>query len=159
MSKPTLANISGFTLIEVLLTLAIIMILFGATITVFPSFQVNTDLDISASELIQTMRDARNKSINGEMNDTYGVYLEADKYTLFRGSSYNVSDPNNIVYNIPSTLVINNFNLTGTGTNVIFQKATGRALQTGTVDIGINGGKTREIKIDSSGNVEWKWKP
>ena len=47
---------AGFTLLEVLLSIAIITLIAGIGIPVYLSFQVRNDLDIATAEIVQSAR-------------------------------------------------------------------------------------------------------
>lgn len=58
-----------------------------------------------AEILIGEIRQQQLKTISGDQDSTgvanqYGIYLEAQRYTLFEGSSYNPLASSNIVYDV-----------------------------------------------------------
>jgi len=87
----------GFTLIEIILVLAIFSVLSVAGIESITEFQKSALLRGTSDEFAAALRSARTKSINGELlegekpedfsNDglpIYGVKTDSSSYTLFR---------------------------------------------------------------------------
>ena len=57
----------------------------------------------------------------GRVNsDSYGTYIESDKYVLFHGSSYVSGEPSNFNINLP-----NNMQFTTTGAEIVFSRING----------------------------------
>lgn len=79
---------NGFTLIELMIVIAIAIILIGAMLPVFGNLQSSAQLNESTSQLIQALRIAKERSVSNMNNSSHGIYLEADRYTLYQGSSY-----------------------------------------------------------------------
>ncbi len=147
----------GFTLVEILLAVMTLAMMATVAIIIYPSFQKRVELDLYSSEIIQYLKRARTKALTGEENSNYGVNFEIEKFTLFKGNDYIPENSENEEVILPEILAISDINLTGTGTSVIFEKGTGNALNTGTVNIGIKIGDKRIITVNSIGNVEWEW--
>jgi len=86
--KPKLYDSFGFTLLEILLSVAIMGALAGLSIPVYQSFQVTNDLDIAANTVAQACRKATIMS-QGMANDTsWGVKIQAGSIVIFQGASY-----------------------------------------------------------------------
>ena len=83
----------GFSLLELLITLGLVMILASATIPIYGNFQGSTQINEATMQIIQTIRIARGNSVDGLNNSSFGVYFEInpsanDKCILYQGSSY-----------------------------------------------------------------------
>src|SRR3989344_3019949 len=85
-------KLKGFSLIEVIVVIAILTVLITAPIIAFYSIQKKSDLDNGAQEFASILKLAQNKTLSSENNIQYGVYLDIsvspNKYILFQGSSY-----------------------------------------------------------------------
>ena len=148
-------NNAGFTFIETLIGLAIILIvatIFASSLSVFKE---SGQLDESQSRTIGMLRDARNRTLASEANSSYGVHFEATKIATFRGSAYNPSDSLNEYYILPSLITISNISLVG-GSDVLFQRLSGTTTNSGNVTIQSknNASRTRTITIYRTGNTK-----
>lgn len=78
----------GFTLMELLIVVAIMVILAAVTLPIYNSFFTLAVLDSVKVEIIQNIRLAQTKALAQENDSSFGLYFEATQYTLFQGSSY-----------------------------------------------------------------------
>lgn len=131
MKNSPFSKTSGFTLIEVLTIVSLLStILVFSSINLFSPVQ-KAKLDTTSADINSIIREAQNKAISSDTSgvgatDNYGIHFESDKYVLFKGSSYNVGDPNNFVVNIPEGVVISQINLPSG--NVVFRKLSGEVI-------------------------------
>lgn len=140
----------GFTMIEVLLSVATIIIIAGISVPIFQSFQVRNDLDVAAVEVVQTMRRAQVLSSAVDGDTTWGMYIELGSISLFQGSSYLSRDSSfDESFEVP-------ISVTPSGTSeVVFQKFTGLPVSTGTITLTSSTNETRTITINSKGIIEY----
>lgn len=153
---------SGFTLPELLVIVAILVILTGLAIPTFLHFREESDLNDSAEEIINTLRVAQNKTLASEGASQWGVYFNTStsphQYTLFQGSSYGSrTTSSDEIHKLPQTVEIYEISLWG-GNTALFQRITGFASSTdqiGRVSLRLrtNLTKTRTIEIETSGRV------
>ncbi len=90
----------GFTLVEVIVVMAIVSTLFAISIVSLNTFQQNTFQNTSEDVFISDLKLQQLKSMTGDNNSTssfepFGIHFEANSYTLFRGDTYSASDPEN----------------------------------------------------------------
>jgi prepilin-type N-terminal cleavage/methylation domain-containing protein len=82
---------AGFTLIELMIVMAITAVVFGIVgINVYQP-QGKASLDTTVTTLLSQMREQQLKSMLGDSEETttaqtYGVHFETNTFTLFRGS-------------------------------------------------------------------------
>lgn len=143
----------GFSLLELLVVLAIISIVAAIVTTAFSTYRSNNDLKFAAERGVSMLREARAKSLSSENDMQYGVHFETAQIVLFAGSTYNASDPNNVVYAFPSTIQIFPITLTGGAVDVIFKRLTGETSQDGTVTMSLTAdtSRTKTINIERTG--------
>ncbi len=141
---------SGFTLIEMLLVIAIIAIISGISIPVYQSFQVRNDLDIATASIVQSLRRAAVLSQAVDNDTSWGVYVTSGSLTLFKGTSYATRDSNfDELFDIPLTI-------TPSGVSeIVFTKFTGLPQTTGTITLTSNTNETRTITINAKGMVNY----
>ena len=141
---------AGFTLIEMLLSIAAIGIIAGISIPVYQSFQVRNDLDIATVETVQTLRRGQvlAQAVDGDTG--WGVKIQGGSITLFKGTSYAGRDSNfDEVFDMPGAIVP-----TGV-TEVVFAKFTGLPQAIGTATFISNTNETRTITINAKGMVSY----
>ncbi len=141
---------AGFTFIEVLIVIALLGVIAGFAIPFYQSFQVASNLDNTAQQLVSTLRLAQARAMASESLSDFGVHFESQQYVLFKGNSYNPADPFNESYNIAGTLTISS----GVGSEVVFTAVNGNTTNTGSVQISTSGGKLRTITINEMGMVD-----
>lgn len=138
----------GLTLIEILLSLAIIGIIAGFSVPVYQSFMVRNDLDIATGTVSQVLRYAQTQSQAMHGDSSWGVHIGSGKITLFKGASYVSRDTDyDEETSVPSTISASGL------TEVVFDLLTGEPQTIGTLTISSVNGDIRTIFITSKGVV------
>jgi prepilin-type N-terminal cleavage/methylation domain-containing protein len=141
---------NGFTLLEVLLTVATISILATVSMPVYQSFMVRNDLDIAAAEIAQSLGRAQALSTAMDGDTSWGVRSESGRVVLFRGASYVARDVVfDEVYSVPGSIFPSGVQ------EVVFTKFTGLPASTGAFILTSNTNETRTITINSKGMVAY----
>ncbi|OGY64512.1 MAG: hypothetical protein A3I24_04045 [Candidatus Harrisonbacteria bacterium RIFCSPLOWO2_02_FULL_41_13b] len=115
----------GLTLIEILISIAIIALLGTTVLLSFSGYRQRQVLESSARSLAATLRDANKKAVNQDQGKEWGVHFERaisgrDFYAVFNGPVY--LTPVQLVY-LPPTL---RFIDPASGfKEIIFEKLTG----------------------------------
>lgn len=149
---------SGFTIIELLISVAILLVLASLAIFSTRTLLRQVEIDSTGQNILSTLRLARSKTLASEGETTYGVHFEADKYVLFSGSSYDESAAGNKEYTLNDTEVHSISLNGGPGVvDVIFDRVRGTTSQYGTVSLRLNAdnNQNRTIHINSSGQVSY----
>ncbi len=83
-------NLAGFSLLEVLLTISIMIIVVDLTVPRVVYFYKNQQSKEQIKQLAQTIRLAQALAWSGWQDKSYGVYLDFDnfQYALYQGESY-----------------------------------------------------------------------
>ena len=78
----------GFTLLEIILSIALIGILAASSLFALQNFQINNDLDAALANIIQSLRRAQllSESVSGDSK--WGVKIFSDKVVVFKGDNY-----------------------------------------------------------------------
>lgn len=127
----------GFTLIEILVSVGIIVLLAAGALLSFSKSRNAQNLSTSGQDVLSLLRLAQSKSLAGEDNTSWGVSFPAanpDQYILFRGTSFAASTFQE-TYTVARGIEIANVALAGGGRDVIFKRLTGETDQSGTFDI------------------------
>jgi prepilin-type N-terminal cleavage/methylation domain-containing protein len=78
----------GFSLIEMLLSIAILTILVGVSLPIFGNFQARNDVDLTAQSVMSMVRRAQvySRSVNRDV--AWSVEFQANTITLFAGTNF-----------------------------------------------------------------------
>lgn len=154
----------SFTLFEVLIVVAILVVLTVIALPNFRFFGKESDLNNSTEEIINTLRLAQNKTLASEDASKYGVFFDDStdphQYTLFKTLpplfDYVSRDINSDeIHQISKSVEIYEINLAGGGQEVVFNRLTGETDQFGRVSLRLKSdfSKTRTVGIGSSGKI------
>lgn len=137
----------GFTLFEILVSLAIGMIIFGAVVVSTSAFTRNRHLDSAVDTAVSYLRTAAMRSMQGEGNASHGVSFASGRITLFRGDSYVARDQAyDTVWERPDYV-------TAAGLQeIIFGKQTGTPSATGDI-VFSNGRKAITVTVYPTGAI------
>jgi len=141
---------SGFTVLEIIIALvissAIAALGLNVGIDVYRSGSLSSDRDT----LVSALEKARNRSVTNLGESTHGVYLEENKYTIFRGPSYASRDTeyDNELVSPPT--------VKATGTiEYVFEQLSGDGLFPGTTTLIDDRGSSLVITVNEEGRIDW----
>lgn len=141
----------GFTLIEVLLSVAIISAIAGMSLPILGSFNNRNDLDITAQSIVGQLRRAQTyaRGMNGDAQ--WGIRLQNGSATLFKGALYASRDT---AYDetspIPSSITVD-----GTS-DITYSKLDGAPNTAGSITLtNTNNNESRTITINAKGMVSY----
>lgn len=145
----------GFTIIEFLVSIAIIGVVAVLSASGFNSFRESAQLNEAHTAILSILRDARSRTLSSQKNTQYGVHFETSQIVLFSGSSYNAGSASNELFVFSSSVRISSISLGGS-TDIVFARLTGSASVSGTITIEsiFNQSKIKIITISSTGNIE-----
>jgi prepilin-type N-terminal cleavage/methylation domain-containing protein len=143
------SNSDGFTLLELLLSVALIGALAGLSLPVYRTLMMKNDLDIAAVTLAQSFRRAQTLSQSVDGDITWGVKAQSGSIVLFKGSSYSTRDSSyDETFDVPTTISI------GGTSEFIFAKLTGLPQTTGSVNLSTES-DGRSVSINEKGTVSY----
>jgi len=143
---------SGFTLVELMLTLGVITLSAGTAVPMYRQYIVRNDLEIARQNIAQGIQRARFLS-QVSMNDSgWGFSTDAvpGRGTLYMGDSFALRDSDfDEFYSVPGTISVSGL------TEVAFTKIDGQPDNTGTITLTAMNGEQRMISVSvgETGNV------
>jgi len=145
----------GFTLIEFIIAISIVLVLSTLSIISFASFRNNQALSNSFSDTISMINEAKINTISSKDGLSYGVHFEAGRAVLFKGLTFTEPNPDNKELNISPLIEISSISLNGGGSDLIFKKLTGKTDQYGSLIFRVKSdiSKTKTINITLSGSI------
>lgn len=147
----------GFSLLEVLLTIAVLSILMSVSFGLYSNFSQGIELESAAKTIISDLKNARAKSMAGEDGLKWGVHfvnnVGSNYYEFFETPTNYLSPsstirettylPGIIVFSVPPT---------ASSTDIIFNKIYGTVSASTTITISSQG-IPRIINITPLGNI------
>ncbi|MCR4322753.1 MAG: prepilin-type N-terminal cleavage/methylation domain-containing protein [Candidatus Azambacteria bacterium] len=146
----------GFTLIEIIIAIGVMAIISTTLFIGFSTATESAELKTSAFKIVDALQFARTRTIASLASSSYGIHFEQTYYVLFRGVTYSALDPDNILYPLPSSVEIVSVTLAGGGSDVVFDRITGKTAHNGTVSVRVvaNPTKVKIIEIAAAGRSD-----
>jgi Tfp pilus assembly protein FimT len=155
----------GFTLLEIVIIMAIFSVLTVAGVTSITKFQKQARLDSTTNELVNNLRLANTKSVTGELLETevpsnfeetglpqYGVLIDdATHYSLIR--QYQLVGQSITTETLNTIDITDEFSLSPVGTSIIFIRPSGITSSTTITLQQINSPDTTDIVVQSNGSI------
>ncbi|TSC61414.1 MAG: Uncharacterized protein Greene041614_1097 [Parcubacteria group bacterium Greene0416_14] len=141
---------SGFTLIEMLLSISLLVLMGGIAIPIYYSFQVRNDLDIVTASHAQLLRRAQALARAGGGDISWGVHLTGTNMILFKGVDFLSRDSSfDETIELPPSITPSGLQ------DVIFSKFTGLPQTTGITTFTSNQLEARTSTINEKGMVNF----
>lgn len=139
----------GFTLIELVLSVAVLSIILLVSIPLTQRYVIRNDMEVLSNIIVQDLYRAQNLARAGENDSDWGVYIQEGSTTVFQGDSYiSRNQSKDEAYSFST-----NINIAGQN-EYVFDKFSGRLAAAGSTTLTING-DTRVISVGSNGVIEY----
>ena len=149
----------GFSLIEIIIVIAVLFVLGTISISTFFLLQKNVDLNDATQEVISVLKVAQNQTLASHGDSQYGVYFDSavspSRYILFKGADFASRDAgSDKIYLLPDTVEFYDINLSGTF-ETAFSKLIGSASAWGNISLRLkeDTSQTKIIYVANSGTV------
>lgn len=143
-------KMKGFTIVELLLTIAMIAIITGVAIPLYSISQSKDDLETESSMVASAIRSARIFSTSGKENSEWGFHVETGKLIIFKGASYPSRDTSfDEELQIGESIAFSGLN------DIYFTKLYGIPNTTGSLVLTIPNGSTKNIEINGQGTISY----
>lgn len=100
---------AGFTLVEIIITLGIVLMLSGITTYNLLHTQTAATVDSTVDMLVSDMNNQQLKTMVGVGSThpgSYGIYFMQDRYILFAGNTYDAASSTNFTVPLDQSIVI-----------------------------------------------------
>lgn len=141
---------TGFTVVEMLASMAILGMLFALSLSAYASFNRREAVHASSTALAAALRDARARTLASVAGSQYGVKVDADRFTFFQGSTFSSTTASNNTFIYSSGV-----RASSSISTFIFERVTGNSSASGTIDIyqPASSIAVRHVKVQTTGLV------
>jgi|SRR3990167_10250334 len=98
----------GFTLVELSIVFAIIAFLFGFITFNLANVQKTTSINTAIDKLVSDIKSQQIKAMAGSGSNgtgqSFGIYFQPDRYTLFVGTTYSSTNSSNFIIILDSSI-------------------------------------------------------
>jgi len=145
----------GFTLAEMLVVVAIALILFGLVLYGFMTLRKSHAVDSTRDQIESLVSEARSKTLSSEEESQYGVHFETGRIVLFKGGTFTEPSPDNKEIAINKLVEISGISLNGGGSDIVFERLTGKTDQYGTITANLksDAGQSVDVSVSSAGVI------
>ncbi|HWY79472.1 MAG TPA: type II secretion system protein [Candidatus Sulfotelmatobacter sp.] len=136
---------NGFTLIELILVVSLMMLLGTLTTTFAARFFTQNGVSNTTDELIGDIRQAQMNAMMGKQNSNWGIDYASNTITLYKGTSFAArSTALDTKFSVNSSVSITGFS------DLNFFRMTGTSSATPTISVS-GSGETKTITVNSQG--------
>lgn len=150
----------GFTLIELILVIAVFSIIFSSASVVFGNMIGRNNLKYHGYLLVQNLREARMNSISHKNDSEWGIHFNDAVtpygYTFFKGASFVTRDSDyDLDFEFPEIIGISQLNFGGTK-EIVFHVSSGFPTTTGNLALATDN-ESYAVFINSAGLVDYSY--
>lgn len=151
---PGAVRSAGFTLVEVIITIAVIALLAAFSLETFTATNGRRALELDAARVTAMFDRARGLTLASRNSAQYGVHVGTNQVVIFQGASYDPATTSNQV-ELLNAQVTATTSLSAGVADIVFSRLTGTAA-TGTVTLTLIADPTqaRSITIGATGLIE-----
>lgn len=139
---------NGFSLVEVMLSIALFALLVGISFPVFQQTQNQNAAILAANTIEQSVHRAAQLARAGQSDSDWGVKIASGSITVFQGSSYAARNTDyDEVFSIPSNVSFS------TTPEMVFAKITGVSSADHSITVGSSSGVSVALTVSTNGVV------
>jgi prepilin-type N-terminal cleavage/methylation domain-containing protein len=145
----------GFTLIELIIVIALMAIVAALSLPFLQTSQVKSDLNSSTQEIVQILRQTQQQAAAGKNNDSWGAYFNNGEKSLviFKGANFANRDTDyDLKISYPDSFSL----VTDFGPEIIFTLHSGLPSPEGQIILSDQNNESKIIIINSLGQVAFK---
>lgn len=159
-------DVKGFTMIELLLSLAVIVVMSAMLMPVLVGTVTAKDLSTTVTLVTDSLRRAQSNVMSGRQDSQWGVHLQQDRAVLFQGATYNPAAADNDTLEFSGQVRVTAVSLApggsctlpdGTGNcDVHFRQVNGAPVEAGTITMTNDSGQVGTITINAAGMTDYQ---
>jgi hypothetical protein len=137
-------------MLDIVLSVAMLGLIFGMTIPMYKNFSIRNDLDIATNGTVQALRRAQTLSQVADGDTSWGVHVSSGSILIYKGTSYALRDTTyDEVTAIPTSITLSGL------LDVTLTKVSGLPQSTGTFILTSATQETRNVTINQKGMVDY----
>jgi prepilin-type N-terminal cleavage/methylation domain-containing protein len=143
----------GFSIIEIIIVLAVLGLIIGATLPEFSRIRENQVLKTAVTDILSSIDKARNETLSSLNSSEYGVRFEPSRVIIFKGQTYSLGASGNEIVPIALPANISRVTLGGsmsTTGDFYFNRLSGVPSKTGDINVTADS-STKVITITATG--------
>lgn len=139
---------NGFTLLELLLSVALMSLLAGIAAPMYLSLQAENEVAIAATTVADVLRRGQIRAQAVDGDSAWGVEMVSSTITLFKGNNFAARDQNfDENYKLTATIKLSGLSY------VVFNKFSGWTTASGTVIITHQDGRQKNVSVSELGII------
>lgn len=137
---------------EILIAVFVLSLLAVILSKTFTSFLSSSSLSQAVQDSLSSLEKAREETLAGKYNLSYGVHFATTSLTVFSGASYDTNAASSTVIAFPSGVSVSFISLNGGGNDVFFIPVSGETTNAGAITLSSSrDGATSTIIIYGTG--------
>lgn len=150
MKYKIIKNCAGFTLLEMMLSVAMFTIILGMTLPMLRTFTVRNDLDVTTSTIVQNLRRAQALARVADGDMPWGLHMLSGNSVIYKGATYLTRDASyDDVTAITPSILVEGLQ------DIVFTKVTGIPQSTGAMTLTSQTNEIRTITINQKGMIDY----
>ncbi len=143
-------NRKGFSLVELLLVIALMAIVGTGVLVVYRGVWIRNDLKVNRNIVVSNLRRAHIMALNSRENSSWGVKVGSGTLIVFKGEAYSSRDS---AFD-ESFMLSNSVSISGTD-EFVFESFSGEAGIDGTMTLITEGGDQVDIFVNDKGFIDY----
>ncbi|MBU1202791.1 hypothetical protein KKH39_01980 [Patescibacteria group bacterium] len=150
----------GFSIIEVIMVLGLVGLVVGFGASGYQVWQKNIHLNNVRDEIKSSLFRAQQLATAAAKSNPWGVHLEVDSYTIFKGNFYNEDDPDNMSWQLEGVEILEPYRSFDDGAgsttaDVLFGKFDGQTINTGIISLSpiADPALIKTIEVEAPGQI------
>ena len=141
-------NKAGFTLLEMMLSIALLTIILAVSNPIYFFFKNRNDLDLSSDLVVNSLRRAQIEAQGVDLDSTWGVYVQNSGVSVFKGNTYASRDQSYDEYfDFPTAITVSG------PQEIVFSKTYGEPNIIGIISLISPNNETRTVEINRKGGL------
>ena len=125
----------GVTLIELLVVIGILLLLYSIMVSALRTTNASAALDTETLKVSMELKESRSLTLSSKNANQFGVHLASSSVTIFEGALFVAGSATNTVMLLNPQTQISSIALSGGGSDVVFERLTGKTSTGGTIRI------------------------